>query len=102
MCPAVRLIAHHVVGGDLGAQHRVVPVLHRQKLVVVEHVRGACDVAGNEDAVGDYAVDVEHAAAGVAAHAPESGGQPGPVEPFDIGDRPQRRHHHIDIKAAAV
>src|SRR6185312_12231511 len=79
MRPAVRLITHHVVGRDLGAQHGVVPVLHGQKLVVVEHMGGTGDVAGHEDATGDYAVDVERPATSVAAHPPEPGGQPGPV-----------------------
>ncbi len=45
------------------------------KLVLVEHVRCARDVARDEDAVGHHAVDVEGAATGVAGHAPEAGRQ---------------------------
>ena len=57
--PAVRLVADHVVGGDLGLRDRVAPVLEGEELVAVHRVREAGHVAGDEDVVGDQAVDVE-------------------------------------------
>src|SRR5215467_11398566 len=95
--PAVWLEAHHVVRRDRGPEDRIVPVLQREKLVLVEHVGGARDVARDEDAVGHHAADVKCPAAGVARHAPEAGGEPSPFEPFDVPDRPERRHHDVDV-----
>ena len=50
----------------------------REELVVVEHMGGARDVAGDEDVVGHHPVDVESAAAGVAGDPPEAGARPAP------------------------
>ena len=77
--PAVGLEAHHVMRRDRGPEDRIVPVLQREKLVFVEHVRRACDVARDEYAVGHHTVDVKCAAAGVAGHAPEARGQAQPL-----------------------
>ena len=74
----------------------------REKLVLVQHVGGARDVARDEDAVGHHPVDVEGAAAGVAGHAPEAGGEPGTLQPFDVAERPERRHHHVDVERGPV
>src|SRR5215471_12631702 len=63
---------------------------------------GARDVAGNEDAVGHHPVDVEGAAAGVAGHAPEAGGEPSTLQPFGVADRPERRQHHVDVERTPV
>jgi hypothetical protein len=65
-------------------------------------VRGPRDVTGDENGVGDHAVDVKGAAAGVAADSPEPGGQAGAVEPFGVANRAQRRHHHIDVQGGAI
>src|SRR5215510_535503 len=63
---------------------------------------GARDVARDEDAVGHHPMDVESAAAGVAGHAPEAGGEPSPLQPFSVADRPERRQHHVDVEHAPV
>ena len=80
----------------------VVPVLQREELVLVQHVGRARDVAGDEDVVGDHAVDVEGAAAGVAADAPQAGRQPGALQPLDVADRAERGHHHVGLERGAV
>ena len=86
----------------LGAEYRGIHMLDRHELVLVEHMRGARDVAGDEDVVGHHAVDVERAAARIAGHPPEPGGKLGAFEPFDVADRPQRRHHHVDVERGPV
>ena len=52
MRAVVGLEAHHVVGRDLGAEHGVVPVLHREELVLVQHVGRARHVPRHVDGVG--------------------------------------------------
>ena len=78
-------------------------LLLRHELVLVEHMRGARHVAGDEDVVGHHAVDVERAAARVAGHTPEPARQlRAAVEPFHVEDRAQRGHHHVDVEHGAV
>ena len=83
-------------------EHRGIHVLDGHELILVEHVWGPRDVAGDEDVVGHHAVDVERPAAGVAGHPPEPGGQFRAFEPFDVADRAQRRHHHVDVKRGSI
>ena len=102
MRAALGFVAHHVVGRDLRSEDGIVPVFHREELVLEQHVGRTCDVAGHENVVGDDTVDVEGAAAGVAGDAPEAGGQPGTLQPFDVADRTQRCQHHIDVERGSV
>src|SRR5262249_16855829 len=85
--PAVALDAYHVVSGNLGPKYCVIPMFERNKLVVVQHVRKARYVTSNKDTIGDYSVNVEGAAARIAAHTPKASRQPGPFQPFGVTDR---------------
>jgi hypothetical protein len=62
----------------------------------------AGDIARDEDIVGHHAVDVEGAATGVAGDAPETGREPGALQPLDIAYRSERRHHDIDVERGPV
>jgi hypothetical protein len=72
MRSAVGLKAHHVVGCYSAPEYGIVPVLQHEKLIVVQHVGGACDIAPDEDAVGHHSVDVKDAAARIAGNAPKA------------------------------
>ena len=56
----------HVVRCGLGSEDGGVHMLDRHELILVEHMRGPRDVAGDEDVVGHHAVDVEGPAPRVA------------------------------------
>ena len=75
MRPPVTRGTDHVVAGDLGLGDRVAPVLERQELIVVQRVREARHVPGDEDTVCGHAVDVHRPAAGVTGHPPPADGQ---------------------------
>src|SRR5262249_46320444 len=79
--PTIGLEAHHVVRSDLGPKDGIVPVLQGEKLILIHHVREPRDVAGDENGIRYNAVDVEGAAARIAAYAPETGGQTRPLQP---------------------
>ena len=87
-------------GGHLGRRKRRCPNAPLgHELVLVEHMRGARHVAGDEDVVGHHPVDVERAAAGVAGHPPETGwpaAQPSSHSTLRID--PNDGHHHIDVE----
>ena len=74
MRTALGFFAHHVVRRDLRAEDRVDPILRGEELVLVQHVGRACDVSGDEDAVGHNAMDIEGAASSVTGDAPKAGG----------------------------
>ena len=42
------------------------------------------------------------AATGIAGHPPETGGEFSALQPFDVADGAQRRHHHVDVERGAV
>ena len=102
MRPTVGLEAHHVVRRDLSSEDGIVPVFQHEELVFVQHVGKAGDVANDKDGVGHHAINIEGATARVAADAPEAGGQPGPLQPFGVADRTERRQHHVTLHHAVV
>ena len=86
-----------------GAQDGVVPVLHREELVLVQHVGRARHVAGHEDVLSVTTPLMSKARhAGVAADAPAAGCQSGAFQPLDVADRAERRHRHVDLERAPV
>ena len=91
--PTVGFKAHHVVRRDLSTKDGIVPVLQREKLILVQYVGEPRDIAGDENGIGDNAVDVEGTAARIATDAPETGSQTGPLQPLGIADRPERHQH---------
>src|SRR5215469_18959607 len=95
-------VAHHVVACDFRPQDCVVPVLHREKLVLEQDVRRARYVSCYENIVRDDTVQVEGAAASVASDAPEAGSQPGTIQPFDVADRAKRCQYHVDFERGSV
>ena len=77
----------------------VLPVLEAEELVAVERVGEAGDVAGHEDVVGDEAVDVDGAAAGVGRHAERTGRQSRTLEPLDVADRAERDDDDVHVES---
>src|SRR5580704_6182224 len=102
MRSAVGLKAHHVVCCYLAPEDGIVPVLQHEKLVVVQHVGGTCDVPRDEDAISHDPVKVEGAAARITGNAPKATCKASTLQPFRVADGTKRRHHHLDVESRPV
>ena len=79
------------MGGDARLFDRIAPMFQRQKLVIVERMREAGDIAGDKDIIGDNGIDSEDTAPGITADPKRAYGEPGVGQPFRIAHRPAGR-----------
>ena len=94
--------AQHVVGHDLGLGDGVLPVLQAEELVAVERVGEPRHVAGDEDVVGDEAVDVDGAAPRIGRDAERAGRQPRAVQPLHVPHGAEGDDDHVHVESSAV
>ncbi len=102
MGPPQRSRVDHVVGRHLCLSDGVAPVFEREHLVLEQGMREAGDVAGDEDIVGDDAVHVEGAAAGVAGDPARTGRKSRLGQPFGVANRAQRDEGDVRLDPGAV
>lgn len=90
------------MGSDAGLLDRIAPMFQRQKLVVIEGMWEARDIASDKDIIGDNPLAIEGTAPRITADPKRPCGEPGIAEPFRIADGPQGHHCHLGVDDAAI
>ena len=102
MRPAVRAVADHVVRRHLRPDHRVLPVLQGQELVLIQCMGEPGHIAGREHVIDRHPVHGIGAAAGITRDPERPDGQPGAGQPPGVAQRAQGDHRQAGLDRGPV